>query len=249
MRGPLASNAGLNAGPLYQQVTHRLLAQLAAGDFAPGQALPSERELALAYGVSIGTLRTAVDALVKDGILVRQQGRGTFVAMHDRDRLRFYFFHIVPHDREKHGYPDVRFASFYAGKADAVAAEKLGINRGVATFHICNVLWLDSQPVLVDEITVAAARFRGLTEAMVRERTSTLYNLYQANFGITVARSSERLRSQIVTPEHARLLQLNAGAPVLQIRRIALQYDGVPVEWRVSNVNTALHEYTAELGS
>ncbi len=249
MRLQLASSASLNAGPLYQQITQKLVAQLSAGDFAPGQALPSERALAQGYGVSIGTLRAAVDALVKEGILVRQQGRGTFVAKHDRDRLRFYFFHIVKHDKEKQGYPDVRFDGFYAGKADAIAAEKLGLSRGAATLHIRNVLWLEGRPVVVDEISLPAAPFRGLSEEMVRNRDNTLYNLYQAQFGITVARSSERLRAEMATGEHARLLQIKVGAPILQIRRVALRYDNVPVEWRVSNVNTALHEYAAELGS
>ncbi len=244
-----ANNVGVGTGPLYQQIKQKLIEQLASGAFAPGAILPSERELALQFGVSIGTLRTAVDALVTEGILVRQQGRGTFVATHDQDRLRFYFFHIVEHDQDKKYYPDVRLASFYAGKADSHAAQKLGLKRGAATYQLRNVLWLGGNPVMVDEITLPAAQFRGLTEVVVRNRTSTLYNLYQAKFGITVARSSERLRAQPALPEHAPLLGVEVGAPVLQIRRVAMGYDDVPVEWRVSHVNTALHEYSSELAS
>jgi GntR family transcriptional regulator len=244
-----ATGVRAGAGPLYQQIIQKLITQLSAGAYAPGAMLPSERELATGFGVSIGTLRTAVDALVNEGILVRQQGRGTFVATHDRDRLRFFFFHIVKHDQPKHDYPDVRFESFSMGKADALVADKLQIKRGVATFHICNVLWLNGRPVLLDEITLCAAQFRGLNEAMVRGRTSTLYNLYQAQFGITVVRSSERLRAERASAEQARLLNISPGAPILEIRRVALGYGDVPVEWRVSHVNTALHEYANELGT
>jgi GntR family transcriptional regulator len=245
----LPPSMGGGSKPLYQQITQKLVEQLSAGDFAPGQALPSERDLALQFGVSIGTLRAAMNALVKEGILVRQQGRGTFVATHDRDRLRFYFFHIVKHDKEKQDYPEVKFDAFALGKADADVAQKLQIARGAAIIHIRNVLWLDGHPVLVDEITLPAAQFRGMTEEIVRTRKSTLYNLYQSKFGITVARSSERLRAAITTEEHALLLQVETGAPILQIRRVALRYDDTPVEWRVSHVNTAHHEYSSELGS
>jgi GntR family transcriptional regulator len=249
MNARLQQNVGVAGGPLYQQITHKLVEQLSAGRFAPGAALPNERDLAQEFGVSIGTLRAAVNSLVKEGILVRQQGRGTYVATHDRDRLRFYFFHIAPHDAQKKDYPEVRFESFHAGKADATAAEKLGIKKGAATLHIRNVLWLDGQPVVVDEITVPAAQFRGLSEEMIRNRQSTLYNLYQAEFGITVVRSLERLRAQQASSDHARLLHVEVGAPILQIRRVALSYDNLPVEWRISYVNTAMHEYTNELGS
>jgi GntR family transcriptional regulator len=249
MRLQLPPSMGSGSGPLYQQITQKLVEKLSAGDFAPGQALPSERDLAQQFGVSIGTLRAAMNALVSEGILVRQQGRGTFVATHDRDRLRFYFFHIVKHDKEKQDYPEVKFDAFSLGKADADVAQKLQIARGAATIHIRNVLWLDGRPVLVDEITLPAAQFRGLTEEMVRTRKSTLYNLYQSAFGITVARSSERLRAATVSAQHTPLLAVEVGTPILQIRRVALRYDDTPVEWRVSHVNTALHEYSSELGA
>src|SRR5947209_5874021 len=73
------ANGSMLAAPLYREVRRRLLDSLAGGVWAPGDALPPESELAKRYTVSIGTLRKAVDELVADGILVRQQGRGTFV--------------------------------------------------------------------------------------------------------------------------------------------------------------------------
>ena len=101
----------LDGGPLYKGVQRALMEQLAAGDLKPGQLIPSERQLATEYNVSIGTLRKAIDELVENRILIRQQGKGTFVASHDRERLLFYFFHIVPQTGVK-SYPLVEFVFF-----------------------------------------------------------------------------------------------------------------------------------------
>jgi GntR family transcriptional regulator len=235
--------------PLYLKVRDALAQELAQGHYAPGAALPNERELAAAHSVSIGTLRTAVDALVAEGMLIRQQGKGTYAAQHDRDRLRFYFFHVVEHDADSKRYPDVGLVSFAVEKADATVAAKLNIERGAKAFHLRNLIRLNAQPTIVDDIWLDAQRFRGLTEATVCNRPSTLYQLYQANFGLTVVRSLERLRAVSCPAASAKLLGVPTNAPVLAIRRQAVAYDGTPIEWRVSTVNTALHEYTNDLSA
>lgn len=237
-----------SAGPLYRATRARLLEALAAGTYHPGQALPPEKDLAARYGISIGTLRKAVDALVDEGILIRQQGRGTFVAQHDRDRLLYYFFHVVAHDGGKQ-YPVVELQAFSRGAATAEEAGKLGLEPGAPVLRVRNRLSLAGVPVMVDDIALSAARFPRLTEARVRGRPSTLYHLYQAAYGVTVVRTSERLRAVPAPPQVAALLGLRKGAPVLMIRRVALDYRGEPIEWRVSHVNTASHEYFSELGS
>lgn len=232
--------------PLYVRVREALTAELSRGTYPPGAALPNERELASRYGVSIGTLRAAVNTLVADGVLVRQQGRGTFVATHDRDRLRFYYYHIVEHGKAKEHYPEVAFVQFMKTKAEQDVASRLGIERGAAVFHLRNRVSLAGVVVNVDDIWLCAKRFAGLDEKTIRERQSTLYQLYQARFNLTVARTAERLRACSCGPEHAALLSLPVGAPVLQIRRLAYAYDGTPIEWRVSTVNTTRHEYANE---
>ena len=224
-----------------------MMEALTGGEWKPGEAIPAERRLSERYGISIGTVRKAIDELVAENILIRQQGRGTFVASHTRDRLLFYFFHVVPESGDK-VYPDVQFLSFAKAKADRPAAEKLGIAVGDPVFRIRNRLRLAGTPIIVDDITVPAVRFAGLTEAHVRDRPSTIYNLYQEAFGISVVRTNERLRATLADAEFAALLDVARGAPLLQIRRVAQTYNDVPVEFRVSLVNTAHHEYWAEIG-
>ena len=233
--------------PLYKEAKRQMMDALSRGEWKPGEAIPAERRLSQRYGISIGTVRTAIDALVAENILIRHQGRGTFVASHNRDRLLFYFFHIVPEDGPKQ-YPQVRMLSFARARADKLAAQKLAIATGDPVFCIRNLLSLTGEPVMVDNITIPRARFTGLTERGFRDRPSTIYNLYQDAFGISVVRTTERLRASVADAETASLLHTVKGAPILQIRRIALSYNDVPIELRVSQVNTARHEYWNELG-
>jgi len=234
--------------PLYKEVKRQMMGALTEGEWKPGEAIPSERKLSARYGISIGTVRKAIDELVAENILIRQQGRGTYVASHNRDRMLFYFFHVVPEAGTK-AYPDVRLLSLGRGKADRAEAERLAIAPADPVLRIRNVLSLGGAPIILDDIVLPVARFPGLTERQFRARTSTIYNLYQEAFGISVVKTSERLRAILADADAAALLALPAGAPLLQIRRVALSYHDDPVEYRVSRVNTAHHEYWADIGA
>lgn len=246
--GDTTSHAGVpRAMPLYQELARRMREALAAGEWKPGEAIPAERRLSERFGVSIGTLRKAIDELVAANILIRQQGRGTFVATHNRDRLLFYFFHVAPIHGPK-SYPDVRLLTFHRGRAQQHEAETLKIAAGEAVVRVRNLLSLSGQPVIVDDVTLPSSRFPGLTERQFAGRPSTIYNLYQESFGISVIRTSERLRAVLADADSAALLGIARGAPLLSIRRVALTYHDEPVELRVSRVNTAAHEYYADIG-
>lgn len=236
----------IEGGPLYKGVQRALMEQLASGELKPGQLIPSERQLATEFSVSIGTLRKAIDDLVEQRILIRQQGKGTFVATHDRERLLFYFFHIVPQVGLK-SYPLVEFVFFHKAEASAEVALRLGIALGAPIFHVRNRLSLNGDVVSVDDLFIEQARFANLTAPQFKERPNTIYNLYQEAFGITVVKTDERLRAEAAEAEHAKQLKIKPGEPVLTIRRTAIDMRGEPVELRISTVNTAKHEYFAEL--
>jgi GntR family transcriptional regulator len=237
---PIAPDA---AGmPLFRAVKRTLLQAIEAGRIEPGQALPSETELAKAFGVSVGTLRRAVDDLAAEHIVVRRQGRGTFVAQHTRDRFLFQFFHIERSDGLRES-PTVELVSFERTRLDEDAATALGLKPGGAAVQIENRLLLQGQAVVHDRLVIPAALFKGLTERRWRERPSTIYHLYQSEYGITVVRAHERLRATGADRTAARVLGVAPGQPVLQVRRVALDLGGRPVEWRVSTVTTAHHDY------
>src|SRR5919106_6172459 len=123
------SAGGIAPSPLYKEVKARLTRGLAAGEWKAGEAIPSETRLAERFHVSIGTVRKAIDELVAERILLRHQGRGTFVATHTEDRTLFYFFHIVGKDGSRE-LPEIELLSFRRARAGTVEEERLGIARG-----------------------------------------------------------------------------------------------------------------------
>ena len=232
--------------PLYKEVKRQIMAELISGEWKPGTAIPAEKKLSERFAVSIGTIRKAIDELVAENILLRQQGRGTFVATHNRDRLLFYFFHIVGQDGTKL-YPVVTLNHFARGKAGDDEAIPLGIERGDPVFRIRNLLKLAGTPVIVDDIVVDQRRFAGLTEKQFTGRPNTIYNLYQDAFGVSVVRTQERLRAIFADTQQARLLKVASRSPLLRIARVAFSYQDVPIELRTSIVNTERHEYWSEI--
>lgn len=232
--------------PLYRAVKRALLRGIEDGALQPGDALPAEAALARGLGVSVGTLRHAVDELVAEHILVRRQGRGTFVATHSADRFLFQFFHVERGDGLRQ-LPVVQLAGFERVRLDDEAAAALRCKPGEPGYLIENRLLLQGRAVVHDRLALPAALFKGLTEKRLRERPGTLYQLWQSDFGITVLRAEERARAVGADRTVARALGIAPGTPVLQVRRTALTFGDRPVEYRVSTIHTAQHDYVQTL--
>lgn len=251
---PLRPLAGGDALPLYRQVKRELQKLIEAGHYGPGKPLPSEAEIAEGLQVSVGTLRHAVDELVHEHVLVRRQGKGTFVAPHTNARFMFQFFHVEPRwnfgdddaarDRD---YPEIDCIAFARERATEVEAAALRIKAGEYVFRMENRLALRGRVVMHDRISISAALFRNLTEKRFVERPSTIYALYQTDFGITVLRAQERARAAPADRATARVLGVAAGAPVMEVHRLALTFGDKPVEYRVSTINTQAHDYVSVL--
>jgi GntR family transcriptional regulator len=227
--------------PLYRAVKRSLLSAIESGSCPPGKSLPSETEIARAMGVSIGTLRRAVDELVAEHILVRRQGRGTFVATHHADRFLFQFFQVERADGLREA-AQVDLVSFERLRAGNAPAEALQLRIGEPVIQIENRLKLQGAAVIYDRLTLPSTLFKGLTEKRFRERPGTVYQLYQSDFGITVLRASERARATAADRHAVRVLGLPLGQPVLQVQRTAQTFGDRPVEYRISIIDTAHHD-------
>jgi GntR family transcriptional regulator len=234
------------AAPLYREVQWRITRALAAGDWKPGEAIPSEARLAADFGVSIGTIRRAIDELVAGRILVRQQGRGTFVAAHTEDRTLFYFFHVVGKDGSQE-FPVSELLAFSRERSGSDDEAQLGIPRGSRIARVRNLLKLAGKPVVLDDITVSTDRFARIDEDTFRNRDGTIYGLYQARYGVNVVRISERLSATQPPADIAVILGMRSGEPALRIRRVAYTYNDSPVEYRLSWINSTDHEYLSDL--
>ena len=235
------------SAPLYKEVRAKLLANITRGTWPDGEPLPSEAALAGEFGVSVGTLRKAVDELVLEKVLLRQQGRGTYVAPHNFDRTLHDFFRIRHSDGVSR-FPEVDTVGLRRQVADATTAQRLQLQPGARVVRIVNVLSIARVPVVVDEMFLPAARFEGLTIEVFRSRPGTIYHLFQSRFGVNVLRCEERVRACRAASREARLLGISRGTPLLETERLSMTYYDVPVEWRVSRVYTEHHYYASDLG-
>ena len=235
------------AVPLYKDVKRRLADALHHGTWRHGQVLPPEPQLAERFGASVGTLRRAVGELVAEGILVRRQGSGTFVASHTRDVMLTRFFRIVDKDGNKR-FPQSQTLAFRRTHADAAGAEALQIDVGAPMLQIEALLSLDGAPVILDRIRLPAALFPDMTREVFSERDTTIYALYQSRYDITVVRIEESITAAIADARVRALLRLADPAPVLRIARTAYAHRDVPVDARVRYVRTTHHRYLSVLG-
>lgn len=231
---------------LYREVKRKLIADISSGAVPPGGALANETDLSKRFGVSIGTVRRAVDELVADHILVRQQGRGTFVGKLDRERFMFQFFKIARRDGPSE-FPEVTLLSLGKSRATQAEARLLGIAANAVVYRIDNVLSLQGRPLMHDSIVLDASLFSGLTKAKFEQREGTIYELYQTTFGVTVVGAEERVQAVAVDKENAALLGMATGSPVLRIERIDFTFDQKPAELRVSIVDTRDADYVSRL--
>jgi len=230
--------------PLYVQVKDRLVRRLIDGAWLPGQLIPSEMELAREIGVSQGTIRKALDAMTGENLLVRRQGRGTYVAEPEESRILFQFFRLVGDDGE-HAFPTSRILSRETVQANAVERERLQLGPASRVVRIERVRSLGGRPLIVETISLPHERFSSI-EAMA-EIPNNVYRLYSQNWGVTIARAVERLKAVAATPADARELGCTAGAPLLEIARVAYDLEGSPVELRLSRCLTDGIHYASEL--
>jgi GntR family transcriptional regulator len=229
--------------PLYARVRDRLRRNIASGAWPAGHMLPSETVIAQEIGVSQGTVRKALDAMEAERLIVRRQGRGTFVAAHDEARILFQFFKLVPDDGPAL-FPESRVLGVDTGDADAAEAGRLALARGEPVIRIRRVRSLAGRPSIVETIVLPAAFFDGIER---EEVPNNLYDLYARRFGVTVAGGRESIKATVFSAEEARLLDLPAGSPALVVDRVATDIGGRAIEWRLSLCDTRFLHYVSDL--
>ena len=231
--------------PLYQQIKEALLARIVSGDWPPGTFIPSESALSKEYGVSVGTLRKALDDLASDLVVIRLQGKGTVVATHDSDRSLFQFFHLTRLDGTR-SMPISRVLIRECRPATMEEAKILELEAGSAVVHIRRVRDLEGSPALLEDLVVDASRFPAL-EFEPDPLPNTLYQLYQQRFGQSVARAEERLFAVAAGTPEQETLGVTLGSPLLEIHRVARNLRGEALELRISRCETEHHCYYNEL--
>jgi GntR family transcriptional regulator len=233
--------------PLYRQIKRLLLQKLESAEWRPGEAIPSESELATRFNVSQGTVRKAIDEMAAENLLIRRQGKGTFVASHDDPRAFFRFLRLVPLAGGIEQAASVPLECWRA-KAGTEVARMLELNVGDPINIVRRVLQFAGRPVVVDEIYLPGGIFGTLTLEMLRDYQGSLYSFFENRFGIRMTRAEERLRAVPADRASAELLNVAEGSPLLSVERVSFSYGDKPVEWRRGLYSTAEHCYFNVLG-
>lgn len=228
--------------PLYQQIKGLLMRSLQGGEWKPGEAIPSEVDLAARFKVSQGTVRKAIDELATENLLVRRQGKGTFVSTHAEERTQYRFLRLQPDDGEAGGMRR-RFLDCRRLRPPADVARALGLKGNEGVVQVRRLLLAGDAPVVLDEIWLPAAPFKGLTAERLSGYRGPMYAFFETEFGVRMIRADEKIRAVAAAGDAAALLAVAPGTPLLSVERLSYTYGDRPVELRRGLYNTTAHHY------
>jgi GntR family transcriptional regulator len=251
---PASSNPGGDASPgasptfspLYQQIKALITQSLQSGEWKPGELMPSEVELAARFKVSQGTVRKAIDELAAENLVLRRQGKGTFVATHHEERAHFRFLRLMPDEGVPH-QADNRILEVKRIRAPAEVARLLELKSGDAVVYVKRLMAFDGAPTILEELWLPGQLFKGLTAERLVEYKGPMYGLFESEFGTRMIRATEKIKAVAADAGTASLLSVAEGTPLLVAERVSFTYGDKAVELRRGMYLTAHHHYLSEL--
>jgi GntR family transcriptional regulator len=235
--------------PLYQQIKTLILQSLQAGEWKPGELIPSEMELAARFRVSQGTVRKAIDELAAENLVIRRQGKGTFVATHAEHHVQYRFLRLMPDsgDLSSEGPAERQIIDCKRLRASADIARPLALRAGDAVLQLRRVLAFHGTPTILEDVWLPGGPFKGLTAERLSSYRGPMYALFETEFGVRMVRAEEKIRAVAADAASAKLLQVTPGEPLLSVERIAYTYNDMPMELRRGLYRTDTHHYKNEL--
>jgi GntR family transcriptional regulator len=235
--------------PLYQQIKGLILQSLQQGEWKPGEAIPSEMDLAARYRVSQGTVRKAIDELAADNLVQRRQGKGTFVATHAERQVQYRFLKLVPDsgDAKSEGPAQRHVIDCKRLRASAEVARALALRTGDAVLQVRRVLAFAGRPTILEDVWLPGGPFKGLTAERLAGFAGPMYALFETEFGVRMVRAEEKIRAVLPDDAQQELLRVDAHTPLLSVERISFTYNDTPMELRRGLYLTDTHHYRNEL--
>jgi GntR family transcriptional regulator len=217
--------------PLYAKVHAALVERIQSGHWKAGQLIPNEFEIAAEFGVSQGTARKAVNALAADNLVVRHQGRGTFVYEHTPDDIMFRFINFFEGSGDRLTFTN-RPGRLAVGKAKPAERQALQLPEGARVYRIDRLRMSNRKAFITETATLAESAFPDLGKIV--DTLDTFYDVFQKHYGVLVTHTEERLTAVPADSKAAGELSIPSGTPLLRIERTAFTIENRPVEWRVS---------------
>ena len=232
--------------PLYQQIKTLILQSLQGGEWKPGDVIPSEQDLASRFKVSQGTVRKAIDELAADNLVVRRQGKGTFVATHAERHTQYRFLRLQP-DLDREERVERTIVECKRLRAPADIARLLGLRSADPVVFVRRVLVLQDAPTILDDVWLPGTAFKGLTREALAADQGPMYAFFESAFGVRMVSAEEKIKAVAASSEAAALLNIREGHPLLSVERVAFTYNNVPMELRRGLYLTDAHHYKNEL--
>ena len=231
--------------PLYQQIKGLILHSLQHGEWKPGEVIPSEMELAARFRVSQGTVRKAIDELAADNLLMRRQGKGTFVATHAERQVQYRFLKLLPDvgDAREEGPAQRTILECKRSRASADVARALQLRTGDAIIQARRILSFAGVPTILEDIWLPGQAFKGLTAEQMSAYQGPTYAMFELDYGVRMVRAEEKIRAVLPDEEQAALLLVKPQTPLLSVERLAHTYNDVPMELRRALYRTDTHHY------
>jgi GntR family transcriptional regulator len=235
--------------PLYQQIKGLILQSLQAGEWKPGEAIPSEMDLAARFRVSQGTVRKAIDELAAENLVVRRQGKGTFVATHAEQHVRYRFLKLMPDsgDQGSEGPASREVLECRRVRATAEIARALSLRSGDPVMQVRRILSFGGVPTILEDLWLPGNAFKGLSAEQMATYRGPTYAMFELEFGVRMVRAEEKIRAVGADGQQGELLKVPAGTPLLSVERVAYTYNDVPMELRRGLYRTDTHHYRNEL--
>ena len=231
-----------NPIPKYLQISAWIRELIQSGRYERGASLPSEVELSKICQVNRNTLRQAIAELTAAGMLRKEKGRGTFVCSQTSDYMLDVFYRLEGYDGSRE-LPKSRLLSFEKTLPTQEIASRLNLRTDEPIFSIHKVMTKNDIPAIYDEIAVPAKFFAYITEQTLVQYQSTLYEIFQKEYGLTVVQVKETIEA-CIPPEHVRnYLNMAVGEPALFIKRQGLLSREIPIETRYRYVASKVLRY------
>ncbi len=217
------------APSLYAHIARTLLEQIKMGDFRPGDRLPTERKLSQVMGVNRMTVRRALQVLEQQGLIIRRQGAGTYVAEPKIERQAAKLISFTK-GMQRQGYETgARVVLFEAKRGETPSGSELGKFAFDLVYHIHRLRFINQEPVLLERLMIPVEYFPGFDHHDLSTRS--LYEVMETEYDVKVVQARQSLEAVTTTEYEAELLEMELGAPLMLEKRLSLDQDDRPVEY------------------
>ncbi|MGI8315980.1 GntR family transcriptional regulator [Halobacillus mangrovi] len=230
--------------PIYYQIQEHLRSMIENKELNPGEAIPSERELAEKYDISRMTVRQAITNLANEGLLVREKGKGSFVAEQKIEQPLMQLTSFSEDMRRRGIEPGTLVKEFQIVKASAKVSDELQLPEGEEIYQLNRLRLGDGEPMAYEILSLPKEKLPLISEEIVK---GSFYNYIEKEMGLSIERAVQSFEPSLATELESEMLNIEVGSPVLLLRRTTYLSDGSPFEHVKSTYRGDRYKFVAEM--